>query len=378
MDIEKIKKKLSAKNKIGKITRRIKKNETISNYYLDMYNETEDKPLLSNSKRMKECCQYWDIDYYRMQAVKDILRTNLCRDRFCDNCGNALAIARERKYTPMLDGLSKNFDVYHIVFTIPNPTGAELLRAVDNMYKQFAYIIRLFSGNAKIKGYPFNGYGFVGAVRALEITKNEKEGKFHPHFHTLFVLRKGLRLDCDRKNVNKYSFNNPDIERRRRKDGKPDRYFSDFEILLQKIWKLRIDGTKVNRENILMLSEGYSVVVEDAESNYHQVFKYATKGIFKDGEKNPLRGYEDFKTLYRTLYRRKVIQGYGLLNRFKFEVDLEADAKADEEYARVVENLKHLESPMRVYEYLSDFRSDDKNVSYISRSAIRELLKDND
>ncbi len=343
-----------------------------------MYNETEDKPLLSNSKRMKECCQYWDIDYYRMQAVKDILRTNLCRDRFCDNCGNALAIARERKYTPMLDGLSKNFDVYHIVFTIPNPTGAELLRAVDNMYKQFAYIIRLFSGNAKIKGYPFNGYGFVGAVRALEITKNEKEGKFHPHFHTLFVLRKGLRLDCDRKNVNKYSFNNPDIERRRRKDGKPDRYFSDFEILLQKIWKLRIDGTKVNRENILMLSEGYSVVVEDAESNYHQVFKYATKGIFKDGEKNPLRGYEDFKTLYRTLYRRKVIQGYGLLNRFKFEVDLEADAKADEEYARVVENLKHLESPMRVYEYLSDFRSDDKNVSYISRSAIRELLKDND
>ena len=235
MDLAEIKSKLNAKEKFGKVTRRIKKNDTIADYYMQLYEETEDETLLRWADRIKSCCKLWDVDYYRFQGVKDIKRTNLCRSRFCDNCGNAQAIQRENKYAPFLDALARLYDIYHVVVTWPNAMPEELLPSVNNAYKQFAYLIRLFTGNTKIKGISFEGYGFLGAVRALEITKNKYDGTFHPHFHCLFILKKGLRLDQRRKHVNSFSFSNPDIKKSHKKDyGQPQRYFSDFEILLQK------------------------------------------------------------------------------------------------------------------------------------------------
>ena len=42
MDLAEIKSKLNAKEKFGKVTRRIKKNDTIADYYMQLYEETED------------------------------------------------------------------------------------------------------------------------------------------------------------------------------------------------------------------------------------------------------------------------------------------------------------------------------------------------
>ena len=170
---------------------------------------------------------------------------------------------------------------------------------------------------------------------------------------------------------------NPDIKKshKKREYGKPDRKFGDFEILLQKIWKLRIDGIKVTANSIEALKVGYSVICDNAEGKYKEVFKYATKGVFKEGEENALRGYRDFVPLEFTLYRRKVIQGYGLLNKFKFEETIEQDARADEEYKRIIETLQTIENPVRVFEFLTEINSElkNKNVTYISRSTIGEL-----
>ena len=330
------------------------------------------------AQNVRDCSKLWDVDYYRLQGVKDILRTNLCKNRFCDNCQNAISIQRERKYAPFLDALARLYDIYHVVFTIPNPEREELRPAVDNMYKQIGYIVRLFAGNAKIKGVDFEKYGFLGAVRSLEITKGSDGDTFHPHFHCLFIMRKGLRLDCNRTHINRFSFNNPDIKRKHRKKyvGRVDRYFSDFEILLQKVWRLRIDGVKVNLKNIASLQEGYSVICDNADKDYKEVFKYATKGVFKDGEDNAARGYVDFVPLVYTLYRRKLIQGYGLLNKYKFDITIEQDARADAEYNSVVQKLRELESPERVFEYLTEINKElqSKNITYISRSTIGELM----
>ena len=381
MELSEIKSKLNAKDKFGKVSRRIKKNDVIGDYYMQLYEETEVETLLRWADRVKSCCKLWDVDYYRFQGVKDIKRTNLCRSRFCDNCGNAQAIHRENKYAPFLDALARLYDIYHVVFTWPNAAPEELLPSVNNAYKQFAYMTRLFTGNAKIRGISFEGYGLLGAVRALEITKNKYDGTFHPHFHCLFILKKGLKLDTRRKHVNSFSFSNPDIKKshKRREYGAPERYFSDFEILLQKIWYLRFNGIKVTRDSISNLKEGYSVICDNAEGKYHEVFKYATKGIFKETEDGtPLNGYNDFVPLFYTLYRRKLIQGYGLLNKYKFEITLELDAKADEEYNRIIDVLRELESPERVFEYLTEIQSQlqTKEVTYISRASVAQLMAD--
>ena len=131
--------------------------------------------------------------------------------------------------------------------------------------------------------------------------------------------------------------------------------------------------------NISNLKEGYSVICDNAEGKYHEVFKYATKGIFKETEDGtPLNGYNDFVPLFYTLYRRKLIQGYGLLNKYKFEITLELDAKADEEYNRIIDVLRELESPERVFEYLTEIQSQlqTKEVTYISRASVAQLMAD--
>ncbi len=377
-------KKLSVRNQLDKVSRRIRKNETIADYYEQLADDIENnriggcstpETLIETALRMRSCCQYWSIDYYPQQGVKDMVRTNACKNRFCDNCQNTISIKRERKLAPLLDHLSRRFDIYHIVFTVPNVYADELKPCIDNMYVQFAYINRLFSGDAKIKGISFLKYGYVGAVRALEITKNREENTFHPHLHCLFILKKGLKLDNPKKYINSFSFNNPDARKshHKREYGKPERYFSDFEILLQKVWKLRYDGIKLTKANLEKLNEGYSVIVENAKGRYKEIFKYATKGIFKEGEKNAMGNYYDFLSLYYSLHRRRLIQGYKILNGVDFE---ELSQDVDELYKSVQMKLQELEKPFFKCESLNEIEENLHNYAYISRSSIAELFSE--
>ena len=360
-------------DKVEKVKQRTKKNYVFSEWYDDLYEETAEEKFLSRSNSIRSCCQLWDIDYYQFQGVKDVQRTNLCKNKFCENCGNASAKKREEKFTPLLDYVRKFYDVYHVVFTVPNCKRDVLNATLDRMYYEFSYIIRLFRGNAKIKGYDFTKYGFWGAVRALEITKNVEENTFHPHFHCLFVFNKGLKLDKTNKTfLNQYSFSNADIEKAR--DGKPY-VFSEFEILLQKIWRLRFDNVRVNKDSIEKLGTGYSVVVSNSLGRYHQVFKYATKGVFA-GNKS-LSGYFDFVALDKSLDKRKIIQGYGNLNRFKFDVNFAFTEEADEAYDNVISELKEIENPIKVFEFLKDMDFYIQNgVKYISRSSVKNFLNE--
>ena len=396
--------KLSAEEKFEKVARRIRKNAVIAKYYREYGKEVleaegahepfelSDKGLKlwtacrTSAENMPKCCGIWEIDEYKSQKVKDVIKTNLCRNRFCDNCQNVLSIKRDRKYAPYLDELSKDYDVYFITFTQTNCYAEELLGCVNKMFYNFGYIVRLFAGNAKIKGYDFLKYGFIGGIRAIEITKNEDEGTFHPHFHCLFALRKGQRLadEAKRKHINRYSFNNEDVKKSHKKkeageEEKP-RKFSDFEILLQKVWRLRYDGVRVTAKNIEELPIGYSVVCErcnpNAGNRYKDVFKYATKGIFKTGDDDKISiGNEDFKALFPALLGRRVIQGYGVLNAIDFEASEAEAEKQEREYMEILAKLRAVEAPRRTYEYLHQIEEElkRKQVKYISRSSLHEL-----
>lgn len=385
MELATIKKDSSVKGTFDKINRRTKKNETLAGYYEDLAEDFkeglgyEKETLLTRAEWLRKCCQYWDVDYYKLQGVKDVIRTNRCKDRFCDCCGSAQAKQREEKFTPFLDELSKKYDIYHIVFTVPNPEREVVQSTVTEMYSKFSRIIRYFQGAKKIKGVDFTKYGFIGAIRALEITKSKVYENFHPHFHCLFIFRKGVaKFMGEKKHVNAYSFNNPDIKRSHKKIeyGQPERFFTDFEILLQKVWRLLMDGVKVTAENLDICSLGYSVIADNACGKYHEVFKYATKGIFKDKEEGCIGNYYDFVAMFFTLYRRHVIQGYGVLRGFNFEEP--AKLEADEKYNEVIATLRALEDPQRIFEFLEEINRNIKNQSkqnivYISRASINDL-----
>lgn len=348
---------------LGKKTRY---NEYMTEYYNELFEETGEELYSHRAKSVELCCKYWDMDYYRLQAVKDIQRVNLCKDKFCFNCQSLLALRRQAKYAPVLDSYTAAYDIWHIVFTVPNCTGEELRGCLRRMYQKFGYMVRYMDGRKRLRGINFARYGYIGAVRALEVTQSREDGRFHPHFHCMFILRKGLSMKG--RHVNSYSFDR----------GKLVRRFSDFEVLLQKVWCLLMSGREVNAQAIAELQEGYSVTADRvARGEYHEVFKYAMKGSFKDGT---IFDYGTFKTLYHALHHRKVIQGYGALHNFKFED--EAGELFEDELAELYEGLiaelQRWEEPVRTYESLEQIVTESRraNTRYISKSNFRSVLRE--
>lgn len=392
MELKDIYEKFNSRDKFDKIKRRIKNNDILSEYYdylADLYEKSErDVALFRKVKRiplsldsekfrnkaqnMRLCSKFWTIDYYRLQAVKDLKCVNLCHDKFCDACQNALAVQRDRKYAPVLDSLFEKYNMYHAVFTVPNVPADKLQGTLDKMYTNIGYLVRILKGDAKIKDVPFMSYGFEGAIRSLEITRNNGTNEFHPHFHCIFLFKRGAKRLWKRKNIiNTYSFDNRDS------DYKKLRYFSDFEVLLQKIWYLRYNGIKVTAGAIDTLKEGYSCIVEPCtRQKYKEVFKYATKGLMKSEKDNPFGHFYDWLFLLFALHGRRMIQTYGILRCLKFEEKISLDAKVDEEYLEIIKKLHEIECPERFFECLEVLEREGKKglITFISRSKIAEVL----
>lgn len=353
------------KEKIKKSANKVRGNELIADYYIKLYEKTG--LAINRADAVNSCLKVWDIDYYRLQKVKDVLRVNLCRDKFCPNCQNLISKRRYIKYKPELDKLLENYSLWHVVFSVPNCSGKELKGTLKKMYSKFVYVVQYLQNKRKAKSVDFTRYGFAGAIRSLEITLKETSEnifEFHPHFHCIFVLRKGIRED--RKFVNDFSF---------KKGSEKKRLFNDFEILLQKCWYLFYNDKKLTKQGLDEIKQGYSVYAERVYKNYKEVFKYACKGLYDERTGSFNYPYNVFEVLYDGLHRRKIIQGYGILNKFKFDEE-EENEDFNEIYNEIINGLKEIENPLRCYmqlkELLEDFEKRD-DIKYISKNAVKTL-----
>lgn len=303
-------------------------NDTYSEYLMRRFEETNRHKYANRSESMTLCNKLWSGDRYTLQRIFDVKNVSLCHDKFCVNCQHLKQSHRLKLFEAMLPELSDKYDPYHLSITVPNVEGAKLKSTVAVIFEAFKKLIRYLSGNAKIKGIDFTQYGYAGAARCLEIIANPNDD-YHPHIHCLLLLCKGLGLH--KHIVNTYSYDKHILTRK----------FSDFEVQIQKIFYLLVNGVKVTKKNIEALPLGYSCVMNQVEADnksWHDVFKYITK-LSKNGE--PSLSYEQFCTLDDVLYRRKVMQGYGVL--YSVTEDEDGD---DELYEQVIVKLGIVEDPI--------------------------------
>lgn len=332
---------------------KVKENSTIASFYKMLAvdkpdisfrsgNEIDSNKLIEKSNRINFCHKFWNLETYKKLKLADILSITLCKDKFCKNCQNELSKARYRKYVPALEDFKKQYDLYHVVFTVKNVSGDKLKQRLNDMYAKFPLLIQKLKGNKdrKVKGVDFSWLGYAGAVRSLEINVSikNKQYDYHPHFHCIFLFKKGL--DMNKLYINDFSYS--------RKRGNNVRKFTAFEILLQKMWYLILNGKKIDLKNLNSLEQGYSVFVEKIDgtqsNGYKEVFKYTLKEDFK----NVYDDYYVFRTLYDALYRRKIIQGYGVLNKYVFDDDiLENDLEMEVNYSYFKSELEKLDLPVR-------------------------------
>lgn len=328
----------------------------------DIFRIEEDKTYNFQSKidSIQNCNKFWQLDKYEIQKVKDFKRTNLCKDKFCNNCKKVKQASRMSQFTPHLEKLEKDFDLFHVVLTVPNVEGhnVKLLRdTIKNMFLAYRRLNRYLQHIETIKNLDFYEFGYVGSLRSLEVSFNENS--YHPHLHCIFIMKKGLKLN--KRYVNQFSYD--------KYNKKKLRKFSYFEILIQKLWYLLTNKKRVTKKNIEDLDFGYSCMIDNIEEqHYYEVFKYMTKS---NNEKNEFLSYDNFKVLYFGLRSLRQIQGFGILYRIK-EIDNENEV--EEKYNDIISYLHKTERPSEVFEAPKDVLNN-KEFLVISRKKIYSYLK---
>ncbi len=379
----KLKNFLIDKERIKKSANKIIDNGIIADHYYRLAEEypepysvkgsTEYAPgstYAHKSFNVRGCFKSFSIQHYKKQNVKVIEKVILCHDKFCKNCQNKLSLERFMKFYPLIEDYRKTYDPYHVTLTVPNVPGRKLKSTLDKMYDSIKYFMRYFNGNRKVNGIDFQKYGYVGAIRSLEINvKVETDGSisYHPHFHCIFLLKKGFKELRVHKNV--YSFSNR---------SKQVTLFTDLEVLMQKLFYLIYNNVKVTKKNLEELPEGYSckAIKKNTVDSCKEVFKYTLKNEFK----YIVDSYEVFKTLYKALYNRRVIQGYGCLYNYDFE-NVVSEDEVEQAFIDILIELGKIEAPDKVYQKLADILNDIRDnpeVKYISKSSIKKALFNGD
>lgn len=377
-------------------------NSAQAEYYRQMSSECgDDLALEKKAERTETCSKIWDLDIYKKHGLKQVVGINRCHDSFCYVCQSIKTLRRFQVYGPVLQEYEKDHDIYHIVFTVPNVDGRRLDLTLDKMTDCFARLIRYFEGSKKIKDISFESFGYAGAVRSLEITTAEKKdgcrgNDFHPHFHCMFLLRKGINLPHEVYN----SFSND------RNHSNGTYYFSRLETLLQRIWCLLMLNVKVTKENIINIEamtdgrykDGFSVRaynvnkrfssgvwtdVPNGPGKFHEIFKYAIKGTYKE---KSIFTYEEFCYLFYALKNRRVYQTYGILQKHNFdEIDdiFTPQMQTDVLFEQFLQLLQKREKPFRTQteldSILKDLQSNEKRkkkIRYFGPSGLRKLFAD--
>lgn len=330
-------------------------NKIIINYYERFLKEIQGdkiKTITNKIENIKLCNKFWQIDKYKKQKIKDFKKTNLCRDKFCNNCKKVNQAARMAKYMPEL----KKYDdiSYHLTLTSPTVSGEYLKDKIKLMAKSYRTLNLYITGKKKVNGFDFSSWKCKGSIRSLEVTF--KDNQYHPHYHCLLLLE-GIGT-LDKTIINDYSYSYGELKN----------LYSKEEILIQKLWYLIINGIRITKKNIDSLDIGYSCKMDKlGEGDYNELFKYMTKEIAEDGQ---VLTYQNFKTLYYALYRVKQIQGYGLLYRITDEGDTESFI---EEYQKIIDELQKVEIPLNVLETLEELLKD-KDYTMISRSSYMKYM----
>lgn len=344
---------------LEKIVKNRQYNEILETYYSRLHREQKDEKLLRKKDKLKDCNALWFIDRYDVAKVKDFQKTNLCNDKFCNNCKKVKQATRMSKFIPLIRPYAKS--MYQLTLTVPNVKGEILGETIDGLFKSFTKLIEYLKGKEKIKGIDFERIQYEGAIRSLEVTY--KGNDYHPHLHVLIVLHINPFDDIMiRKHRNVYS---KDFIGKRE-----ERFFSDLEILIQRIWHLLNNKQKVTKKAIDSLEKGYSCQLDKfREADFIELFKYMTKATNEDDE---TMNYRQFKTLYYSLMNRRQIQGYGCFYNLKDE-DIRME-EVNELYDALIESLKQKESPISAVETPSELLKDCE-YTLISRKKVYSYLK---
>ena len=112
-------------------------NSIILDYYKRL-EEEEHIDLTNKINSIDNCNSIWTLDKYELQKIKDFKKTNLCKDKFCNNCKKVKQASRLSQFVPELKKLEEEFDLFHVTLTVPNVEGHDYDKLIKtNIFYRF-------------------------------------------------------------------------------------------------------------------------------------------------------------------------------------------------------------------------------------------------
>lgn len=317
----------------------------------------------SKADRIASCVNFWDFDVYKNHNVMEYRKTFRCMDKFCANCKKIRTAEYLAQFLPYFHKYKKDYFPFFLTLTAPNVSGDDLSAAIEKFFKSFYLLYRCYFDKITTShALKTRKYDVVGALRALEVTYNERlPNPYHPHLHILLFIKKHDGVDYEKffeKNI---------IAEYNYKAKKYNR-ISLADVEIRDLWTKLYNGvdrrTGGNVIKDCYDSEDYKCMLEpirgDDDKGVLEVLKYSFKS-------SDVKNYDVFETLYFALYRRRMKQGYGVLYNLKFDEETKNNDEwqwlFDDEVPRAA-NI-HLR---RLFDWYADYEK-------VSRYKYRDLVR---
>lgn len=229
--------------------------------------------------------KYWNTWHCQSVLLQEgtKLTGSLCRKRWCTQCSRVKTAELVHAFKPTLE---RGNDWHLVTLTAPTVSKRQLKSELDKRTKAFRFIVN--DRLRKVHKVKFNG------IRKTECTYNEREDKYHPHYHLLVEGAHVAHLIRDEW----------------------VRYWNTARVSAQDVRKI---GT--------------------TEQDLLEVFKYATKETTREGVQY---SGDVLDTIYKHLEGRRIFQTYGDIKR--------AVPEPDEEQTESV-GVDWIPNDVAIYEY---------------------------
>lgn len=327
----------------------ITKNHSL--YFYRLANEFEQKKYSNIGDNMNSCLDLWIWDKYEKNKLLDLKTVNRCKNKFCPNCRSFSTAIALHNFEPVYKQmLNEGYNPYLMTLTVPNVSGEELEITLNKMMKKFKkfweYYNRKITDRSAFKNRSFD---MLGAVRAIEVTvQKDNNNMYHPHYHFIVFLDKDNEEDFIKYIPGAFSNKRNELI-----------YNSDADIEIMKLWYMAYNDISIDQYSVVS-NEWYDLYMCDIREmdtkGVKEVFKYS----FKDSD---IQNYSNFRTLYFSLFRRRLRQGFGTCYNVKFEEDNGEKQELPLEFEEAPEEIcvKKIDTLITVYK---DFKKVSRFKSY--------------
>lgn len=137
----------------------------------------------SKAQRVADCGTFLEFAHaiYPDGVMSDkgkLHNANFCRDRLCPMCSWRRSYKIFAQVSQIMSRIGGKYKFIMLTLTVPNCVPDELSETVQRLFGAWGKLIRRKAFKTAVQGY----------FRALEVTRNKKNGTYHPHFHCILAV----------------------------------------------------------------------------------------------------------------------------------------------------------------------------------------------